>query len=132
MSVRVQIVTLVFMTVQSVLFGVGTVLVLATPLAAFAMQLMPWVVGVSALVSMPLSWMIAPRLRSRFGNRSTSLPPSVVGYKPAPQGAPSCNISASRLFGETSAMNAFTPPVSGWWQVRGAARQGRRASGYAL
>lgn len=35
--------------VQAVMFGVGAVLVLATPLDSMAMQLMPWVVGVSAV-----------------------------------------------------------------------------------
>jgi hypothetical protein len=72
MSVRFQIAILVFMMVQAVVFGIGTIIVLATPLSAFAMQLMPWVVGVSFLISAPLSWMIAPRLRSRFGNRSVA------------------------------------------------------------
>jgi hypothetical protein len=72
MSVRFQIAILVFMMVQAVVFGIGTIIVLATPLAAFAMQLMPWVVGVSLLISAPLSWMIAPRLRSRFRNRSVA------------------------------------------------------------
>jgi len=68
MSVRFQIAALVFMMVQAVVFGIGTVAVLATPLSAYAMQLMPWMVGVSAIVSAPLSWMIAPRMRARFWN----------------------------------------------------------------
>lgn len=72
MSVRFQIAVLVFMMVQAVLFGVGTTIVLATPLSAFAMQAMPWVVGVSFIISVPLSWMIAPRLRARFWNRNTA------------------------------------------------------------
>lgn len=66
MPVRIQIAALCYMMVQAVVFGVGAVLVLATPLAADAWALMPWVVGVSAIVSIPLSWMIAPRLRLRF------------------------------------------------------------------
>jgi hypothetical protein len=69
MSIRFQISILVFMMVQAILFGVGVVLVLATPLSTFAMQLMPWVVGVSVMISAPLSWIIAPRLRARFWNR---------------------------------------------------------------
>ena len=68
MSVRFQIAVLVFMMVQAVLFGIGVLVVLATPLSAFAMQLMPWVVGISGIISLPLSWIIAPRLRARFGN----------------------------------------------------------------
>jgi hypothetical protein len=70
MSVRFQITVLVFMMVQAVVFGVGTIIVLAMPLTAFAMQLMPWVVGISVVISAPLSWIIAPRLRARFWNRS--------------------------------------------------------------
>ena len=66
MSIRLQISILVYVMVQAVLFGVGTVLVLATPLSAVAMTLMPWVVGVSAVLSAPVAWIIAPRLRARF------------------------------------------------------------------
>lgn len=66
MSLRFQIAAMVFLMVQAVLFGIGVVLVLGTPLAKQAMSLMPWVVGGSALVSAPVSWMIAPRLRARY------------------------------------------------------------------
>jgi hypothetical protein len=65
-SIQLQISILVYIMVQAVVFGVGIVLVLATPLSASAMNLMPWVVGVSAIVSAPVSWLIAPRLRARF------------------------------------------------------------------
>ncbi|MGO9391315.1 hypothetical protein [Rhodoblastus sp.] len=66
MSLRFQIAVLVFLMMQAVLFGAGVVLVLATPLTKEAMMLMPWVVAVSVLISAPLSWMIAPRLRARY------------------------------------------------------------------
>ena len=66
MSTRLAISFLIFMIVQAVLFGVGTVLVLATPLAEYAMALMPWVVGLSFVASVPFSWFLAPRLRARF------------------------------------------------------------------
>lgn len=66
MRTRLYIAALVFTMVQAVLFGIGTILVLATALSASAMQLMPWVVGVSTLLALPLSWMLAPRLRARF------------------------------------------------------------------
>jgi hypothetical protein len=65
MSIRFQIAALVFIVVQTVLFGGEIVLVLATPLTAFAAQLMPWVIALSAILAAPLSWIIAPRLRSR-------------------------------------------------------------------
>ena len=73
MSVRFQISLLVFMMVQAVMFGAGAILVLGTPLKDFAMQLMPWVIGVSAVISAPLAWMIAPRLRTRGENRAAGM-----------------------------------------------------------
>ena len=65
MRTRLAIAALVFLMPQGVLFGIGTIVVLATPLAADAMTLLPWVVAVSALVAAPLSWVIAPRMRAR-------------------------------------------------------------------
>ena len=84
MSVRLQIAALIFMMVQGVLFGVGVTLLLATPLAEFAMQMMPWVVGVSFLVSLPLSWMIAPRLRARYWRRRAEMERAAAGGAVAP------------------------------------------------
>lgn len=66
MSIRFQIAAMVYLMVQAVLFGIGAVLVLATPLAQDAIALLPWVVGLTAIASAPLSWWIAPRLRARF------------------------------------------------------------------
>lgn len=66
MSIRFGIAVLVFMMLQAVVFGVGAVLILATPLRDLAMQLMPLVVGLSALISAGLSWWLAPRLRARY------------------------------------------------------------------
>jgi hypothetical protein len=72
MSIRLHISILVYIMVQAVMFGVGIVLVLATPLSAFAMNLIPWVVGVSAVASAPVAWMIAPHLRARFQRQSAT------------------------------------------------------------
>ena len=66
MWVRVQIAALVYLMVQAVMFGIGVVLVLGTPLTTMAMTLMPWVVVTSAVLSIPISWMIAPRMRARY------------------------------------------------------------------
>ena len=66
MWIRIQIAAMVYLMVQAIMFGAGMVLVLATPLNAMAMQLIPWVVGVTALLSLPISWLIAPRLRARY------------------------------------------------------------------
>jgi len=71
MYVRLQIAALVFMMVQAVLFGAGMILVLGTPLTAHAMQLVPWVVGVSIAISLPVSWTMAPWLRLRRHGRAT-------------------------------------------------------------
>lgn len=64
--VRLGIAALVFMVVQAVLFGAGTIAVLATPLQQYAMELMPMVVMGSAILSLPTSWILAPRLRARY------------------------------------------------------------------
>lgn len=79
MSVRLQIAALVFMMVQAVLFGVGAVLVLATPLASAAMTAMPIMVVATTIVSLPLSWWLAPRLRARYWRHHPE--PASVGDK---------------------------------------------------
>jgi hypothetical protein len=65
-TTRVSIAALIYLMVQAVIFGVGVVLVLATPLQAEAMKLLPVVVITSAIVSVPISWFMAPRLQARF------------------------------------------------------------------
>jgi hypothetical protein len=65
MSVRLQIARLIFMMIQGVFFGVGVVIVLATPLKAYAPQLIPLVIGISVLLSIPTAWTIAPLMRSK-------------------------------------------------------------------
>ena len=72
MSVRVQIAALIFMMVQGVLFGVGIITILATSLTVWAMQLIPALVVLSAAFSVPVSWMIAPRLRLGYRKRRTA------------------------------------------------------------
>lgn len=66
MSLRTAIASLIYMMVQAVAFGIGAVLVLATPLQDEAMTLMPIVVGASAIMAVPVSWLLAPRLQARF------------------------------------------------------------------
>jgi hypothetical protein len=73
MSVRLQIAALIYMMVQAVSFGVGTILVLATPLKAHEMALMPWVIIISAVLSAPVAWYIAPRLRARYWRQRADL-----------------------------------------------------------
>ena len=67
MSIRLQIVALVFMMVNAVAFGAGIVAVLLLPsLSDNAFETIPAVVIVSFLISAPLAWFIAPRLRARY------------------------------------------------------------------
>jgi len=65
MSTRVQISVLIYAMVQAVLFGIVTVLVLATPLALHAVYVWPALIGASFLLALPLSWYVAPRLMMR-------------------------------------------------------------------
>lgn len=65
MSTRFWISALIYMMVQAVLFGIGTVIVLATPFAAEAKALMPWVVAITFVLAAPLSWKIAPYMRAK-------------------------------------------------------------------
>ena len=64
MPVKVQIAAMIFLMVQAVLFGVGTVVILSTNLADDAFTLMPAVVIGSTLFSIPISWAIGVWLRN--------------------------------------------------------------------
>ncbi len=66
MTVRLGIAALLFMMIQAVFFGIGAVLVLATPLKDRAMELMPLMVVGTIVLSLPISWWLAPRLRARY------------------------------------------------------------------
>jgi multidrug efflux pump subunit AcrB len=70
-----MITILVYLMVQAVVFGFGAVLVLATPLADFAMRLMPFVIVLSLIVSAPISWTLAPMLRARYARRQNAEEP---------------------------------------------------------
>ena len=63
-SNRTVIAIVIYMMVQAVVFGIGVVLVLATPLASLAMTLMPFVVVASLAVSAPIAWWLAPLARA--------------------------------------------------------------------
>jgi multidrug efflux pump subunit AcrB len=67
MSTRFQIAALVFMMTNAVAFGIGILPILMIPaLADHAFEAIPAVVVASFLISAPLSWLIAPRLRARY------------------------------------------------------------------
>ncbi len=65
MFVRSMLAAFCFMMVQAVLFGIGVILVLATPLSDLAWTLMPWVTGVTSVMALPISWKIATDLQTR-------------------------------------------------------------------
>jgi len=65
-TTRFQIAAMIFMMVNAVAFGAGIVPVLMIPsLANNAFEMIPAVVVASFILSAPLSWFIAPRLRAR-------------------------------------------------------------------
>lgn len=69
MRTRLGIAALIFMMMQGVLFGIGTVTILSTSLSDDARALMPAMVVLTIVVAMPLSWWLAPRLRARYWRR---------------------------------------------------------------
>jgi heme/copper-type cytochrome/quinol oxidase subunit 3 len=62
MSIRMVIALVIYMMVQGCMFGVAIVALLVSPFSNDAMQLLPWVIGTTALISVPLSWVVAKRL----------------------------------------------------------------------
>ena len=64
LSKNMVIAVLIYMMVQAVVFGIGVILVLATPLDDIAMTLMPFVVAVTMVISAPISWRLAPLARA--------------------------------------------------------------------
>ncbi|MCW2282750.1 hypothetical protein M2323_000515 [Rhodoblastus acidophilus] len=85
LSKRASIAILIYMMVQAVTFGVGVILVMATPLANFAMTLMPYVVATSLIASAPLAWFIAPLARARHERLLNARDPS-RGHDQPPRG----------------------------------------------
>ncbi len=70
MRIQLAIAALLFPMVQAVLFGIGVVTVLTSPLASEAGTYIPLVIGVSLPLSMLISWFMAPQLRRRFTART--------------------------------------------------------------
>lgn len=73
MSVRLQLAIMLFMMIQAVTFFAGLLVLLLSPFSRDAMSLMPLVVLGSCVVSAPLSWWLAPRLRARTWRREGPL-----------------------------------------------------------
>lgn len=64
MRLRIMITLLIYMIVQGVLFGIGMVIVMATPLKEQAEVLVPWVVGLTFIIAVPVALGIAPRMEA--------------------------------------------------------------------
>ena len=79
MRLRIMITLLIYLIVQGVLFGIGMVIVMATPLEERAEVYVPWVVGLTFIIAVPVALGIAPRmeawreLRSRRRTEETRL-----------------------------------------------------------
>lgn len=65
MPISLLITPLVYMMVQAVTFGIGMIVILATPLTSRAWDMVPWMIAITFVISVPLSLMIAPRLKAR-------------------------------------------------------------------
>ena len=69
-TTRASIAALVYLMTSAVLFGVGIVVVLTVPaLSADAVFLIPAVVIASLILGAPAAWIIAPRMRARYGRQ---------------------------------------------------------------
>ncbi|HEX2815437.1 MAG TPA: hypothetical protein VHN39_03525 [Phenylobacterium sp.] len=75
MRTRIAIAALIYMLVQGVLFGIGVIAILASPLVSSAQTLIPWMIVATIPISVPIAWMIAPRLRARFGRTHPAVSP---------------------------------------------------------
>lgn len=69
MRTQIFVAGLVYMMVQAVLFGIGTILIVSTPLAGYANTLMPLHIVISFVLAAPIAWYLAPRLRARYWRR---------------------------------------------------------------
>ena len=64
MRIRIMLTLLIYLIVQGVLFGIGMVIVMATPLEEQADVLVPWVVGLTFIIAAPVAMGIAPRMKA--------------------------------------------------------------------
>ncbi|MBC7280939.1 hypothetical protein [Hoeflea sp.] len=67
MRTRTMIAAMIALPVNAVIFGAGAIAVLSIPaLAEQAKYLLPAVIVGGFLVTFPVAWVLAPRLRARF------------------------------------------------------------------
>lgn len=72
MRIRIMLTLLIYLIVQGVLFGIGMVIVMATPLNEQARIYVPWVVGLTFIIAVPVALGIAPRMKAWREMRSRS------------------------------------------------------------
>jgi hypothetical protein len=65
-----MVAALVYPMVQAVLFGAGLIAALVAAPSLGAQWSIPLVVVVTACISAPISWFIAPRMMARYQRRS--------------------------------------------------------------
>lgn len=66
MRTRLAIAALLYPMIQAVLFGIGLGVLLIAPVPPSEMlNAIWWMIGVTFLISVPLAWGMAPRLRLR-------------------------------------------------------------------
>ena len=68
---RLMVAAVVYPMVQAVLFGAGLIAVLILAPQVTAQVSIPLTIGVTAMASLPISWMIAPRLMARYRRRKS-------------------------------------------------------------
>lgn len=74
MRTRLWIALILFPMVGAVMFGVGVIALLSVPSFAAQADTAIWlVVAASLIVSAPISWLMAPRLRLRYWRRRSDL-----------------------------------------------------------
>jgi hypothetical protein len=69
-ATRARIAALIYMMTNGVIFGAGLIAVMTVPaLAVHAAIWIPLVVVASFILAAPAAWLIAPWMRSRFGQQ---------------------------------------------------------------
>ncbi len=69
---RLMVAAVVYPMVQAVLFGAGLIAALILAPQVSAQVSIPLTIGVTAMASLPISWMIAPRLMARYRRRKSA------------------------------------------------------------
>lgn len=69
MSTRLWVAALIYPMVQAVAFGLGLLAILSIPTGISHSILLPVMIAVSAAVSAPVAWVIAPKMMLRYQRR---------------------------------------------------------------